>query len=41
MENDRLAYAPGTMSVIARNVPHEVQAGGDGLYLFAKFVSLL
>jgi quercetin dioxygenase-like cupin family protein len=41
MQNYRLAYVPGPMNVIARNVPHEVRAGGAGLYLFAKFVSLL
>lgn len=34
-----LPYAPGTISVLARNMSHEVHAGKDGLYLFAKFVS--
>ena len=34
------SYAPGTISVIAHDTPHEVHAGGDGLYLFAKFISL-
>jgi len=33
-----LAYTPGTMNVIARDMPHAVHAGKDGLYLFAKFV---
>jgi mannose-6-phosphate isomerase-like protein (cupin superfamily) len=40
MQNATLPYAPGTMSVIARDVPHEVHAGEEGLCLFAKFVSL-
>ena len=35
-----LPYAPGTISVIARDMPHEVHANEDGLYMFAKFVSL-
>lgn len=38
-ENGTLPYTPGTMSVIARTLPHEVHAGEDGLYLFAKFIS--
>jgi quercetin dioxygenase-like cupin family protein len=33
-------YTPGTVSVIARNLPHAVHAGEDGLYLLAKFVLL-
>ena len=38
-QDGMLPYAPGTISVIARDMPHEVHAGEDGLYLFAKFVS--
>jgi len=34
------SYVPGTISVIARDMPHEVHASEDGLYLFAKFISL-
>ena len=39
-QNVTLSYAPGTINVIARDMPHEVYAGEDGLYLFAKFVLL-
>ena len=39
-QNLTLSYAPGTISVIARDMPHEVHANEDGLYLFAKFISL-
>ncbi|MCL1980387.1 MAG: cupin domain-containing protein [Proteobacteria bacterium] len=35
-----LAYVPGTISLIARDMPHAVHAGENGLYLFAKFVVL-
>jgi quercetin dioxygenase-like cupin family protein len=33
-------YAPGSMAVLPANSPHEVQAGDQGLCLFAKFVSI-
>jgi mannose-6-phosphate isomerase-like protein (cupin superfamily) len=39
-QDGRLPYVPGTMSLIARDMPHEVHAGEDGLCLFAKFVSI-
>ncbi|MCL2790915.1 MAG: cupin domain-containing protein [Desulfobulbus sp.] len=39
-QNGTIPYTPGTMSVIGRDLPHEVHAGEDGLYLFAKFVLL-
>lgn len=32
-----LPYEPGTISIMPAGIPHEVNAGGDGLYLFAKF----
>lgn len=34
-------YAPGTVSIIAAGIEHEVVAGADGLYLFAKFFPAL
>ena len=36
-----IAYEPGVITVLPKNVPHEVTAGGDGLYLFAKFMPAL
>ena len=35
-----IPYAPGSMAVIACNVPHEVRAGAQGLCLLAKFVTV-
>lgn len=32
-----LSYEPGVISIIPEKVPHEVNAGNDGIYLFAKF----
>jgi len=32
-------YTPGTVAVLAADLPHEVHAGAAGLRLFAKFVS--
>lgn len=37
----RLAYEEGTISIIPAGIPHEVIAGKDGLYLFAKFMPAL
>ena len=34
-------YTPGTVAVLRKNTPHEVQAGDEGLYLFAKFIPAL
>lgn len=34
-------YEPGTVSIIAAGIEHEVVAGDDGLYLFAKFFPAL
>lgn len=31
-------YEAGTISIMPAGVPHEVNAGADGLYLFAKFI---
>lgn len=36
-----ILYEPGIISVFPANVPHEVNAGEDGLYLFAKFMPAL
>ncbi len=36
-----LLYEPGTISVMPAGVKHEVTAGEEGLYLFAKFMPAL
>jgi len=36
-----LEYQCGTVSIFPVGVPHEVNAGSDGLYLFAKFLPAL
>lgn len=36
-----LSYEPGVISIFPVGVPHEVTAGTDGLYLFAKFMPAL
>lgn len=36
-----LKYKPGIISIFPAGVPHEVLAGPDGLYLFAKFMPAL
>lgn len=36
-----IKYEPGVISILPMNVPHEVIAGKDGLYLFAKFIPAL
>ena len=36
-----LKYEVGVISIIPEKIPHEVQAGDDGLYLFAKFMPAL
>ncbi|MCM1252956.1 MAG: cupin domain-containing protein [Clostridium sp.] len=40
-ENVKITYEPGVISILPMNVPHEVQAGNEGLYLFAKFIPAL
>lgn len=37
----KLSYEPGVISIFPVGVPHEVTAGVDGLYLFAKFMPAL
>lgn len=36
-----LSYEAGTISIMQAGVPHEVTAGSEGLYLFAKFMPAL
>lgn len=36
-----LSYEPGIISIFPKNIPHEVTAGTNGLYLFAKFMPAL
>lgn len=36
-----LSYEPGVISIMPAKVPHEVNAGEDGLFLFAKFFPAL
>lgn len=36
-----IKYEPGVISILPRNVPHEVIAGNEGLYIFAKFIPAL
>lgn len=40
-DGKELNYAPGTISIIPATIHHEVIAGDDGLYLFAKFFPAL
>lgn len=37
----QLEYEPGVISIFPSNLPHEVHAGDDGLFLFAKFIPAL
>ena len=37
----QLEYKPGVISIFPVALPHEVHAGSDGLYLFAKFMPAL
>ena len=36
-----IPYEVGTISIMPSGIPHEVNAGADGLYLFAKFIPAL
>lgn len=36
-----IVYEPGTISIMQAEIPHEVTAGSEGLYLFAKFIPAL
>ena len=37
-DNTRLEYRQGVISIIPAGIEHEVSAGADGLYMFAKFM---
>lgn len=37
----KLIYEPGVISIMPTGIQHEVIAGSDGLYLFAKFIPAL
>ena len=37
----KLIYETGTISIFPAGIFHEVNAGSDGLYLFAKFIPAL
>lgn len=37
----KLKYEPGVITILPANIPHEVTAGEEGLYLFAKFIPAL
>lgn len=36
-----IKYEPGVISILPMNIPHEVTAGSEGLYIFAKFMPAL
>lgn len=36
-----IEYHPGVITILPKEIPHEVNAGHDGLYLFAKFFPAL
>ncbi|MBQ3515496.1 MAG: cupin domain-containing protein [Lachnospiraceae bacterium] len=40
-DGKEIPYVPGTIAVIPKGMEHEVNAGEEGLYLFAKFIPAL
>lgn len=40
-ESTEIKYEPGVISIFPMNIPHEVTAGSEGLYIFAKFMPAL
>lgn len=40
-EGAAIPYEIGTISIMPTGIQHEVNAGNDGLYLFAKFIPAL
>ncbi len=36
-----IPYETGTISIMPMGIPHEVNAGKEGLYIFAKFIPAL
>lgn len=41
IKNATIPYETGTISIMPAGVAHEVHAGADGLFLFAKFIPAL
>jgi len=39
-KHGEILYGPGQIAVLPENSPHEVQAGENGLCLFAKFITV-
>lgn len=39
--NTKITYQPGVISILPKTVLHEVTAGSEGMYLFAKFMPAL
>ncbi len=40
-DGKEIVYEPGVISILPKEIPHEVSAGAEGLYLFAKFIPAL
>ena len=40
-DGTKIEYKPGVISIMSTKVHHEVHAGNEGLYLFAKFMPAL
>lgn len=40
-DSTEILYESGTISIMSAGIPHEVKAGNDGLFLFAKFIPAL
>ena len=40
-EGTEIKYEPGVISILPMDIPHEVTAGSEGLYIFAKFMPAL
>lgn len=40
-DGEELSYEVGVISIIPAGIPHEVVAGDEGLFLFAKFMPAL
>lgn len=41
IEGKEIPYSTGVISIMKKDTPHEVTAGSEGLYLFAKFIPAL
>ena len=37
-DGKEIHYVPGVISIMPEKIHHEVHAGQDGLYMFAKFI---